>query len=298
MTAPRVSVVVPARDAAATLPALLAALERQEMDGEWEALLVDNSSSDGTAEIAARAGVRVVAHPQPGAAAARNAGVEAAEAPLVAFLDADCIPHAGWLRGLVRQMDDRPELGGVGGRIVAAAPASLLERYAERHRYVVQEDALAEPRMPYLLTANCCYRTDAVRRLRFDETLRSGEDLDLSWRLQEELGMAVDFAPDAVVEHVHRSSLGGIWRQWTRYGYGEAQLALRYPRPASRDVSPAGAASWILSRVGRVGRSLARAAVGRADLLDVVEPLLEYFEEAAERVGRRRGYRAERKAGA
>lgn len=294
MAEPLISVVVPARDAEATLPRLLRGLARQEVRGGWEAIVVDNGSSDGTAALAAEAGVRVVAHPQPGAAAARNAGVDAAGGVLVAFLDADCIPHEGWLAGLVGALDGRDDLGGVGGRIVASAPRTLLERYAERHRYVVQEDALAEPRMPYVLTANCCYRTEALRRLRFDERLRSGEDLDLSWRLQGELGLQIGFAPNAVVEHVHRSTLGGIWRQWTRYGYGEAQLALRYPRPASRELSARDGASWVLSRWGRLVGAVVRLPRRDADLLDVAEPLLEVYEEAAERVGRRRGYRDER----
>ncbi len=296
MSVSAVSVVVPARDAASTLPALLEGLRGQSVEGGWETLVVDNGSTDGTGKLARAAGARVIEYARPGAAAARNAGIRAAESDLVAFLDADCIPRPNWLAPLVEELRRREDLGGVGGRIVAAAPGTLLESYAERRRYVSQEGALAEPIAPYLLTASCCYRRDALERLGgLDESLRSGEDLDLSWRLQRELGLGVALVRDSVVEHVHRSTLQGIWSQWVRYGYGEAQLAVRYPRPAAREMSAHSAVSWVTERAMRFARAAAGLPAGRSTSLDVAEPLLEYFEEAAERVGRRRGARAESK---
>lgn len=79
-----VTVVLPCLDEAASLPAVLAAIP----DG-YRALVVDNNSSDGTAEVARRHGADVVHEARPGYGSAVHAGVLAATTPVVAVLDAD-----------------------------------------------------------------------------------------------------------------------------------------------------------------------------------------------------------------
>jgi len=90
-----VSVIVPAYNAARTLGACLEALGQQTMPREqYEIILVDDGSTDDTAQIAGRyAGVKVLKLARNrGAAAARNAGIAAAQGELLLFTDADCIP--------------------------------------------------------------------------------------------------------------------------------------------------------------------------------------------------------------
>ena len=95
----RVSVVIPARDAEAMIGRTVAAVRAQELDDDFEVVVVDDGSSDATARVARDAGARVVSNATPlGPADARNAGVAATTAPLIAFTDADCVPAAGWLR--------------------------------------------------------------------------------------------------------------------------------------------------------------------------------------------------------
>jgi cellulose synthase/poly-beta-1,6-N-acetylglucosamine synthase-like glycosyltransferase len=95
-----VSVIVPARDAEATLPRALAGLAGQELDEPFEVIVVDNGSRDGTPALAegSPAVTRVVRRRRgEGPGAARNAGVQAASGSVLAFLDADCCPAPGWL---------------------------------------------------------------------------------------------------------------------------------------------------------------------------------------------------------
>ena len=79
-----VTVVLPCLNEAASLPGVLADLP----DG-YRALVVDNNSTDATAEVARRHGAEVVAESRPGYGAAVHAGVVAATTPIVAVLDAD-----------------------------------------------------------------------------------------------------------------------------------------------------------------------------------------------------------------
>ena len=102
MSEPQVSIIVPARNAADTLPRLFDALDRSTFTGEREVVLVDDGSTDATAELARERGAVVVAlHGQGGPAQARNAGLEAARGSLIAFTDADCEPCPDWLSEVV-----------------------------------------------------------------------------------------------------------------------------------------------------------------------------------------------------
>jgi glycosyltransferase involved in cell wall biosynthesis len=105
----RASVIVAARDAAATLPRTLAALARQELAGGFESIVVDDGSLDDTAAIAERseATTHVVRRGQSeGAGAARNAGAALARGSVLVFLDADCFPAPDWLaRGVAATSD-------------------------------------------------------------------------------------------------------------------------------------------------------------------------------------------------
>ena len=95
----RASVVVPARDAEATLPRTLAALAQQQLEGEYEVIVVDDGSRDRTAEIARAASGPVTLFQQEpqGPATARNLGVAHARSSALAFCDADVYPTPGWL---------------------------------------------------------------------------------------------------------------------------------------------------------------------------------------------------------
>src|SRR5438105_15886833 len=100
---PEVSIIVPTHNRAALLEAHLRALAAQtypRQSSEW--IVVCDGCRDDSASVAREAGAdRVIELDGEGAAAARNAGLADASAPLVAFLDDDIIPTPGWLEALV-----------------------------------------------------------------------------------------------------------------------------------------------------------------------------------------------------
>jgi glycosyltransferase involved in cell wall biosynthesis len=95
-----VTVVLPCLNEAASLPGVLAA-----MPAGYRPLVVDNNSTDGTAELARELGADVVTERRPGYGSAVHAGVEAAATPIVAVVDADGSLDPGELPTLVDELD-------------------------------------------------------------------------------------------------------------------------------------------------------------------------------------------------
>lgn len=107
-----VDVVLPCLNEAAALPAVLAALPQG-----YRAIVVDNGSTDGSPEVAARCGATVVHEPRRGYGAAVHTGLEHAKSEIVCFLDADGSLDPGQLPDLVRLITHGPAKLAVGRRV-------------------------------------------------------------------------------------------------------------------------------------------------------------------------------------
>ena len=190
-----VSVIVPARNAAATVGRTLACLARQTLTEPYEVIVVDDGSSDETAQIAERAGVRVLRLSGEGAAAARNAGAAAGSGELLAFTDADCFPTEGWLAAAVGAFAAADLVQGA----VEPEPGVAMGPF-DRALWARGETGLYE-------SANLLVRRSVFERLGgfeewFDPGARRpiGEDVWLGWRARR-AGARTTFAPDALVHH-------------------------------------------------------------------------------------------------
>jgi glycosyltransferase involved in cell wall biosynthesis len=251
---PRISVVLCTHNGAETLDAALDALAAQDLGREqYEVVVVDDGSSDGSAEIARAAGARVVRlEANAGVPVARNAGIAAARAPIVAFTDDDCEPVRGWLRELLAAFDD-PRVDGAGGPVRPTSDGSLALRYvAERNPLSPLPAQLLESNSPLyrlglylrslargrpdpepgaqlysLVTANCAFRVELLRSLGgFDESFVLGEDGELSRRAHDRAGTRFVFRPQALVRH-RFDGLADSLRRARVYGMSNAHLAAR-----------------------------------------------------------------------
>ncbi len=260
----RVSFVVPVRDGAHWLRPLVAALAP-----EGQVIVVDDGSRDGSPAIARAEGARVLANGgPPGPSGARNTGLAAAGTELVAFVDSDVRPRAGWLAHLVPLFAD-PRLAVAAPRVTSAAGPSLVERY---ERSSSPLDLGAHPgvvgpgrRVPYVPSAALVARRAALVEVGgFDEDLAIGEDVDLVWRVIKR-GWTVRYAPQSVVEHRPRRSLVGLLRQRYTYGRSAALLERRHPRCASAlQLTPQTAVIWLAAAA--LGPAAAAGAVAASTL--------------------------------
>ncbi len=191
-----------------------------------------------------------------GPAAARNTGLAAVATPIVAFVDADCLPEPGWLEPLLRHFAD--------DRVVAVAPrvasparpgASTLARYESVRSPLdlgpSEARVRAGTRVSYVPGAALVARADVLlANGGFDDALRWGEDVDLVWRL-DEAGHRVRYEPAGVVDHQPRTTLRTWMTQRAAYGRSAADLARRHPRAVPPvAVSGWSAAVWGLAATG------------------------------------------------
>lgn len=207
---PTVAVVVATYRRRELLPDLIAAIFEQDYAGSYEVVIVDDCSGDGTwdalQDLRGTYGPRLKIHLQPrngGAAAARNIGWQATDAPLIAFTDDDCRPVKGWLRSLVEAAGDADFVQGC----TLADPEDDDKRGPFSHTIEITSPN------DHFETCNIVYRREVLERLGgFDERFPSafGEDTDLGWRARE-AGYRAGFSPDAVVYHQITAS------DWWRY---------------------------------------------------------------------------------
>jgi hypothetical protein len=219
--APRVSVIIPVRNRAGMLRETLEALRSQTF-GDFEVIVADDGSTDGSADVAASFGHRVVGTEGVGAVAARTAAVATAAGQILAFTDSDCVPSAEWLATGVAAIDKGADV--VQGVTVAARTLEPLERAISHGGH---ERLFA--------TCNVFYRRDAfdraggfdgaaAQRWRFrgpasGRALGFGEDTLLGWTVARQ-GI-VTVAPEAVVRHavIRPPVTELLWRTWMAGGF-------------------------------------------------------------------------------
>ena len=147
---PGVSVVLPVRDAAATLGECLASLAAQTLR-DHELIAVDDGSRDASAAILAAAAardrrLRVITTPARGLPSALNTAVALAHAPLLARMDADDIAHPERLAAQKRFLEAHPEVSILGSRVelLAAVPAPGMRAYIDWSNGLLDHSAIGD----------------------------------------------------------------------------------------------------------------------------------------------------------
>ncbi len=253
---PKVSVVVASYNGGKTLPACLSSLEQLNYPN-YEVILVDDGSTDDTAQIATnyrmefddrrptastqlstlnpqpsaatRPRMRIIRQTNFGLSVARNTGIAAATGEIVAFTDSDCRADEDWLHYLGGDLL-RSDFTGIGGHnflppedgwIPAAVMAS-----PGGPAHVMLSDRLAE----HIPGCNMAFYKWALDEISgFDAIYRkAGDDVDVCWRLQQR-GYKIGFSPAGFVWHYRRATVQAYLKQQRGYGEAEALLVRKHP---------------------------------------------------------------------
>jgi len=232
---PKVSVVIASYNGATTLKSCLQSLEHLNYP-DYEVILVDDGSTDGTPSIVALF-PRIISlrHPKNlGLSAARNTGIEAATGTIVAFTDSDCRADEDWLHYLVGDLL-RSRFTGIGGHNLLppddspTAAAVMVSPGGPAH--VMLNDRVAE----HIPGCNMAFYRWALREIGGFNPIyrRAGDDVDICWRLQQR-GYQIGFSPAGFVWHYRRNTVAAYLRQQTGYGEAESLLERRHPENFNR----------------------------------------------------------------
>lgn len=243
------SVVVPCYNVEATLDDQLSALSAQEGDFDWEVVVVDNRSTDGTRDIAEKwarrdGRIRVVeANEGQSISYARNAGVRAAHASAIAICDGDDIVGEGWVRAMYEALLEHRLVGGP------------LEVYRLNPSWLARTRGLRQSGLfsfhgVFTSVGGCNhgFRKEVWSKVGgYDESFDGSEtveDQDFSLRAWT-AGYTPHHVPEARVHYRYRRDACSLWKQGRSYGRGRVRIALSVRRLGYRVPSLPGWKSWL-----------------------------------------------------
>ncbi len=219
----KVSIIIPVFNKLELTRQCLTTLASLPTMPEYEVIVVDNASSDGTAEFLATLGgdVQVIRNPENyGFAVACNQGAKAARGAFLLFLNNDTIPTEGWLNALVDEVERHPDVGVVGSKLlyedgtiqhagVAFSRAVLLPYHI--YRQFPADSPMVNRRREFQCVTGACMlvRREVFEQVgRFDEGFKNGfEDVDLCLKIREQ-GWHIIYRPDSVVYHLESQTPG------------------------------------------------------------------------------------------
>ncbi|MGF9764853.1 glycosyltransferase [Microvirga sp. 0TCS3.31] len=232
---PQVSVIIPHLNEPDDLRRCLRAIDAQKADDlTFEVIVVDNGSRELPEEICS--GVKLEQELIPGPGPARNRGANVARAEILAFLDADCIPDADWVRGIVEVFDSYHDVHCLGGDIrvapTSSGPKTETEAYENIFSYQVQRYVRRDH---FAATGNM-----AVRRSVFEAVGPFGgiairEDNDWGQRATA-MGFRIAYVPQVRVFTPPCRSFAELTRRWDRL------VAHEFQEVGTR---PSGSAKWL-----------------------------------------------------
>jgi glucosyl-dolichyl phosphate glucuronosyltransferase len=298
-----VSVIIPTWNRAASLDALLQDLTRQSGDARFEILVVDNQSADDTRHVAERhvardSRVHYLFESRRGASCARNAGIAAATAPILAFIDDDVRPRHDWIASIVAAFASHPEVDCIGGRVEPRWPCTPPRWLTPAHwpplalqidrgqaRYIDRDHASA-----CLITANFACRAEVFRDIGgFAPEFRRDEDREFNLRMWRagKRGLYVDavvaaaeIQPERLTKAYHRA-----WYHVTGVSHARLRYRDAIDRAGRLDAAAVGCGRhWLgvpgfLYRefVGNVARWIEHLATGAWDDAFFEECRLRYL---------------------
>ena len=247
-----ISIIVPVKNVERTIDKTFQYLLAVNYPHEsWEIIIVDGGSEDNTLDIVSSwqkrySFIRFVNAPGSASAGiARNHALKAAKGEYVFFTDGDCAPCKEWINIILSKFEQDARIGAVGGEIytLKVDKENLTEAYCEHFKFnmvaprygFIKEGyfpalsdknptQIAGHRAYFFVTANVAYRKSALEDAGANFWAHAtGEDIDMCLQIENK-GWRLYFAPEAKVEHMHRSRFSALRKVW--YAYAMAHPAL------------------------------------------------------------------------
>ena len=218
---PFISVIVPFHNAAKHLEICISALLSQSYPpSRYEIIMVDNNSTDGSAEVVAKySRIKLLTENKQGSYAARNRGVAESKGRIIAFTDSDCVPCPEWLDRISESIS-LPGAGIVqGGRLYSTASAGmlLLEAYESERAFHTFSGKFKG--LYYGYTNNMAVRRDVFDRCGpFLEVMRGADSIFVNRAIEDYSPEIIRYVPDAAIRHMEITGVQDYLRKRFIYG--------------------------------------------------------------------------------
>jgi len=218
--APEISIIIPAYNAEKSVRACLESVLGQKAGFRFEAIVVDDGSTDGTRKIVEalkknHGNLRLESQMNSGPAVARNNGAECAKGKKIIFLDSDCVVENNWLEEMAKPFSD-PKVAGVQG-IYRSRQKELAARLTQLEIQSRYEKMAKEKYIDFIGSYSAAYDKKVFLDAGgFDESfpIASGEDTDLAFKICK-TGKKMVLAPKAKLWHLHPNT----WKKYFRVKY-------------------------------------------------------------------------------
>ena len=244
-----ISIIIPVLNGGEGMRQCLEAISRQETSEEYEIVVVDSGSTDGTQDLARSFGARVHEIPphEFNHGGTRNTGAELAEGDTLVFTVDDALPVGNnWLEDLTRPLRSENDIAATCGRQVAHEDATPPQGYYIDYRYgpearINRASSDEEMAVVGILLSNVssAMRREIWEQYRFSPDIMIAEDWDLARRVLLD-GHAIAYVPEAVVKHSHRYSLPEAFRRYFDLGVSSEHTMLAEGAAASGRVRRSG----------------------------------------------------------
>ena len=231
-----VSIIIPTFNGAARIAKCLEAILNLRTNREVEIVVVDDGSTDATAEVVrSYSGVRLITQTNSGPAAARNRGALEARSRILIFTDDDCVPAPDWLEAMLEPFSDPDVVGAKGA--YRTHQRSLVARfvqieYEDRYRIMA-----AVKDIDFIDTYSAAFVRDRFLEMNgFDTSfpVACAEDIELSYRMSAR-GWKMRFAPAAVVYHTHPDSLWRYLKKKYKFAFWRVLAVRKNPSKGIKD---------------------------------------------------------------
>jgi glycosyltransferase involved in cell wall biosynthesis len=231
-----VSIIIPTFNGASRIRNCLDALIQQTTGPDAEILVVNDGSTDNTAEVVARySGIRLITQSNAGPAAARNRGALEARGTIILFTDDDCVPMPDWLAAMIAPFKDPSVVGAKGvyrthQRRLAARFVQI--EYEDKYRRMAEH-----PQIDFIDTYSASFRRERFLEMNGYDTsfpVACAEDVELSYRMSAR-GWTMKFVPAAVVYHTHPDLLGTYVKKKYKFAYWRVLAVRKNPNKTLKD---------------------------------------------------------------
>jgi rhamnosyltransferase len=244
------SIIILTKNAGEGFATLLQQLFSQKFDGNYEIIVIDSGSTDGTPEIAQSFPVKII-HIKPEEfhhGRTRNLGAEQASGRILVYITQDALPlHDNWLHKLTDDLKN-PQVAMVVGRQIPWPTTKPPEKffysyYFPEHKIEVVRDASDYYRdNMFISNVNSAIKKDVWQQFKFSEDIVRAEDKEFAKRILL-ADWKIVYQPDAVVYHAHDFSLRSIFQRSVDIG-----IAL------NQGVSVPRSRNWVINRLGYFAR--------------------------------------------